>query len=103
MNRNRKAREELKQTGAQMKYERETQKTKYLVEIRCMERAIAFKKAQISSGQIIERIEGFEGNIKPTFMLENEVDLNQMQISQRKLMIAEIEKLEKEDAENTTT
>jgi len=61
-------------------YDRDWQLKLNEVKIKQFERQIINKKAQISSKQIIEKHDGFIGDKKPEYWLQNEIDQIELEI-----------------------
>lgn len=114
MDRNVKARKDLKEkvelTREQIAYERKITIERTELDIKMMTREMIFKKAELNSGEIVEKN---ESNIyqmstfpkdekKPSFVIENEIDILERRIYEKQSQIDKIKQLELEDATKPT-
>ena len=82
--------------------EKRITKEREKVELRCLEREIGFKAKQLEKGIIETRfvnqlpgqpaliIEGFEGQLKPKFLIENDIDRLNQRLKEAKNRIKEL-------------
>ena len=56
---------------------------------------MVFKKAELNTGEIVETLENFKGP-KPRFILENEIDINELHLKKRKEELINLKKVEEE-------
>lgn len=93
-----KTEEDFIRSAEQIAYERKWRKRALETDIKCMERAIAFKKMEIETGQILETMENFKG-MKPSFIIENEIDINEFNLEKKREEMKNL--IEVENAENS--
>jgi len=114
MNRNRTARDKVKnlapqKSKEQIKYERKLRTEDLNTDITCMQRDIDYKRDQIKNGieetRVINRIpgqpaiiiEGYKNHLKPPHLLENEIDQLNKQIKRNNEQINTMKELQDAD------
>lgn len=119
MNRNKKAREEIRKkieqnqkSEEQIAYERKITKERNSIMIKNIQREIEFKQEQLISGiketRTINRIpdgtavtvDGYIDNKKPKFMIENEIDALNQRKKEFEQQIKDIEEIENDNTKN---
>jgi len=99
----------------QIAYERELNKRNAKVNIKALNRIKEFKQAQIDTGKVVEtqsvhtipdgtavKVDGYINGLKPTFLLQNEIDYIENDIQTFNNRIKDIEKAEEKDGRKTT-
>lgn len=99
----------------QIEYERKIRKERLEVEIGCIQRDMAYKQNQVDTGLITETrainqipgnpaiiLDGYSDGLKPKHILENEIEQHKLRIKEKEEQIANIKKLEEENATEPT-
>lgn len=98
-----------KKSKEQLEYERKVTLERAETDIRCLEREKKFKESELQEGAIIEKNESTylsmstfpQDEIKPKFIVENELDIINQKIKEKKRQIEKIKQVEEEDAKNS--
>lgn len=109
-----KKQEEEMKSQEQVKFERHVTKQRYEVDMVCLNREKAFKQQQLDgevletrttihppSGQTVIQ-EGYVDGKKPKWLIENEIDILNQKIRERKEQLENIQQLEEQDAGKAT-
>ena len=101
--------EQAVKSKEQIDYERKITKQRLSTDVNCLKRELIYKELEVSSGNIMEKNESkfymsttvAADDIKPRFIIENEIDIIKQKLSEIRDRINEITNLEEEDAEAT--
>ena len=89
----------LQKSAEQIEFERKIRLQRIKVEKICFERELAFKQHELDSEEIIETIvpdngqlvSGFKDNVKPPFLILNDIDKIKQALSEKDEIINELE------------